>query len=168
MNLYVVSRHQLCVCVVYKAYPYIVEYFASDDDDHDHDHDHAAIRRTKYATASGPEINDWSPISKPTAAPTDNLAIGLSIAVAILALVFAGVLAFYIYLRRSHIRLRGSRGDIQELTTHAHMNRDAEAVPNGIAHEESGSPVQVQLPSFLIFGSSIAILFFIFFSCQTG
>ena len=118
--------------------------FRSDDDDHDHDH--AAIRRTKYATASGPEVDDWSPIPKPAAAPTDNLAIGLSIAVAILALVFAGVLAFYIYLRRSHIRLRGSRGDIQELTTHVHMNGDAEAIPNGFAHDESASPVQVPEP----------------------
>jgi hypothetical protein len=82
-------------------------------DDDDHDHDHAAIRRTKYATVAAADDRDLPAIPKPTVAPTDTLAIGLSIAVAVLGLVFAGVLAFYVYLRRSHIRLRGSRGDIQ-------------------------------------------------------
>jgi hypothetical protein len=115
-------------------------FFPSDHDDHDHDH--GAIGRTKYNAA----VDDRSPVGKsPTSTPqSDALAIGLSVAVGICGLIFAAVLVFYIYLRRSHVRLRGSRGDIQELTTHAHMNGDVEGMANGFGHEDSANPIQVK------------------------
>jgi hypothetical protein len=56
------------------------------------------------------------------------------------------VLAFYIHLRRS--QSRGSRGDIQELTTHAHLNGDIETMANGFATEDA-APVKVKAGEFV-------------------
>ena len=55
---------------------------------------------------------------------------------------FPSVLAFYVHLRRSQSRHAGSRGDIQELTTHAHLNGDVETMANGFATEDA-APVKV-------------------------
>ena len=46
------------------------------------------------------------------------------------------------HLRRSQSRHAGSRGDIQELTTHAHLNGDIETMANGFATEDA-APVKV-------------------------
>ena len=65
-------------------------------------------------------------------------------AVVICGLIFAAVLGFYIYLRRSQASSTGSRGDIQELTTHAHTNGDIEGMGQGFGPEDA-SPIQVRL-----------------------
>jgi hypothetical protein len=75
---------------------------------------------------------------------TDSLAIGLSVAVVICGLIFTAVLGFYIYLRRGQAGSTGSRGDIQELTTHAHSNGDIEAIGKGFGPEDA-SPIQVRI-----------------------
>ncbi len=59
--------------------------------------------------------------------------------------IFFSVLGFYIHLRRS--QTQGSRGDIQELTTHAHLNGDVETMANGFATEDA-APVKVKAEEF--------------------
>jgi endothelial-specific receptor tyrosine kinase len=94
----------------------VFKFHGHDHDDHDdHDDDHGSRKKGLTLRDNHDHHDDKA------GGHGDNLAIGLSVAIAIFGVILAMVVIFYAYLRWTTYkgaRSRGSRGDVQELTTH--------------------------------------------------
>ena len=91
--------------------------------DHDHDHDHDQDHDEKDHDHNGKKMSEGD----------QTLSLGLSVAIGVMSIVFISILAFYGYLRYTSYMRRssGSRGDVQELTTHiSSIDTEAGAVSN--------------------------------------
>ena len=90
--------------------------FKFDNHDHDHGHDHDHDEHKEHEHHDEMSEDD------------ETLSFGLSVAIGIMSVLLVCILAFYAFLRYSTYRRknRGSRGDIQELTTHV-SSIDAES-----------------------------------------